>query len=80
MSSVTDVAWLGEAASLVSRIAASGGKDIPADEALQLGKQLVAQAVDLIDGHAKAKAEAAGKAAADAVTTEDAAEAAQRRP
>lgn len=66
---------------LLSKVAAQNGINIDeAAAALELSKKLVALAVDLLDGHAKAKAEAAGKAAADVLTTEDAAEKEQRKP
>jgi hypothetical protein len=49
-------------------------------ETMALVKDAAAKFVDLIDGHAKQKAEAAGDAAAAGLTTEDEAEAAQRKP
>jgi len=65
---------------LLSKVAAQNGINIDeAAAALELSKKLVAIAVDLLDDHAKKKAEAAGDAAAAAIITEDQAEAAQRK-
>lgn len=66
------------AANLVTSIAASTGDNVPWDVALKLAEELVKKGAELVDGHAKKKAEAAGDAAAARITTEDQAEKAQR--
>lgn len=63
------------AANLLGRVAAQNGINVDSTAAVALARQLVAQAVDLLDGHAKAKAAAAGQAAADKITTLEEAEA-----
>lgn len=68
------------AVSILTTLAERAGADVPVEQLLVLARQWVTAGVSLIDGHAKKSAEAAGDAAAAAITTEDAAEAAQRKP
>lgn len=68
------------AANLLTSIAAANGVDLDVVAAMKLGKEWVTAGVDLLDGHAKKKAEAAGDAAAEKITTEPEAEAELRKP
>ena len=69
-----------KAAKLLISIAATNGKSIDISAALALGEELLVAGASLLDGHAKQVAAAAGDAAAAKITTEDAAEAALRKP
>lgn len=63
----------------VRLIAARAGVTVDAEAAVELGRRGAELLVQLVDDHAKKHAAAAGQAASDAVTTEDAAELAQRK-
>jgi hypothetical protein len=64
----------------VKLIAGRVGVELDAEQVVVLAQRASTMLVGLIDTAAKRKAEAAGDAAAAAITTEDAAEAAQRKP
>lgn len=68
------------AANLLGRVAAQNGVNVDSTAAIAMARQLVTAAVDLLDNHTKARAAAAGKAAAGAVSTEVHAESLQRKP
>lgn len=70
-------ASVGEAVKL---IASKAGIQLDAEQVVVLTQRGAALLVGLVDTAAKRKAEAAGDAAAASIVTEDAAEAAQRKP
>jgi hypothetical protein len=68
---------LGEA--LVTMVAKGRGIQLTDQQLAELTTELANALIELIDSHAKKKAAAVGDAAAAAITTEDQAEAAQRK-
>lgn len=67
------------AVQLVQGLADKAGIQLDAGQVLSLAGSLLQSGIEILDDHAKKKAEAAGDAAAASVTTEDQAEAAQRK-